>query len=82
LVKVEIAKRQAQKYFIKLAQHVAFIKLLKHALLDFTTFKKLQALKTGTAFIVTDVIKFGDKYRFKLKNGEYISAKRAYFEKV
>lgn len=49
---------------------------------DFTQADKLQPLKPGTAFTVVDIVKFGNKYRFKLKNGEYVSAKRAYLEKV
>ena len=49
---------------------------------DFTQANKLQTLKVGTAFTVVDIVKFGNKYRFKLKNGEYVSAKRVYLEKV
>lgn len=49
---------------------------------DFTKAKKLQTLKVGTAFTVTDIVKFGNKYRFKTKSGEWVSAKRAYLEKV
>lgn len=49
---------------------------------DFTQADKLQSLKPGTAFTVTDIVKFGNKYRFKLKNGEYVSAKRSHLQKV
>lgn len=49
---------------------------------DFTQADKLQSLKVGTAFTVTDIIKFGNKYRFKTKIGEYVSAKRSHLQKV
>lgn len=49
---------------------------------DFTKADKLQTLKVGTAFTVTDIVKFGNKYRFKTKSGEWVSAKRAYLEKI
>lgn len=49
---------------------------------DFTQADKLQLLKVGTAFTVVDIVKFGSKYRFKLKNGEYVSAKRSHLQKV
>lgn len=49
---------------------------------DFTQANKLQTLKVGTAFTVTDIVKFGNKYRFKTKSGEYVSAKRSHLQKV
>ena len=49
---------------------------------DFTQSDKLQTLKVGTAFTVTDIVKFGNKYRFKTKMGEYVSAKRSHLQKV
>lgn len=49
---------------------------------DFTQADKLQTLKVGTVFTVTDIIKFGNKYRFKTKMGEYVSAKRSHLQKV
>lgn len=49
---------------------------------DFTQADKLQSLAPGTAFTVTDIVKFGNKYRFKTKMGEYVSAKRSHLQKV
>lgn len=49
---------------------------------DFTQADKLQSLAPGTAFTVTDIVKFGNKYRFKTKSGEYVSAKRSHLQKV
>lgn len=84
--KVETAKTKSTETFYKTGATLGLYRVIKacstYSGVDFTTSKKLQALKPGTAFTVTDVIKFGNKYRFKLKNGEYVSAKRAYLEKV
>lgn len=49
---------------------------------DFTQADKLQSLKVGTAFTVVDIVKFGTKYRFKTKMGEYVSAKRSHLKKI
>lgn len=49
---------------------------------DFTQANKLQTLKVGTAFTVVDIVKFDNKYRFKTKMGEYVSAKRSHLQKV
>lgn len=49
---------------------------------DFTQADKLQSLKIGTAFTVVDIVKFDNKYRFKTKMGEYVSAKRSHLKKI
>lgn len=84
--KVDVAKSTSTETFYKTSAALGLYRVTKkcntYSGVDFTTAKKLQMLKVGTAFTVVDIVKYGDKYRFKTKSGEYVSAKRAHLEKV
>lgn len=82
---VEVASNNTETFY-KTGAELGLYRVKKvcstYSGVDFTKADKLQTLKIGTAFTVTDIIKFGKKYRFKTKSGEYVSAKRGCLEKV
>lgn len=83
---VAVAKDKNTETFYKTGASLGLYRVKKvcstYSGVNFKTAKKLQTLKVGTAFTVVDIVKYGNKYRFKTKSDEWVSAKRAYLEKV